>query len=324
MKTDASPLFLGIDTSNYTTSLCVVDCNKRVISEERRLLPVGENAVGLRQSDALFHHTKALPELSSELFSKVSKETGKIVAVGCSTRPRDKDGSYMPCFLAGVSYASGVSHCLNAEYYEFSHQAGHIKAAVETCGNSSLFNDRFISFHVSGGTTEILLTQKNDVSYSCDIVGGTNDLNAGQAIDRTGVALGLKFPCGKHMDELSQKSNAVFSKADLKISVKNGFANLSGLENLAKKRIRNGETAEDISRFVFSYIARVLKTSCEQVREIHGKLPVCFAGGVMSNSLIRNELSTLENVSFAIPKYSCDNAFGIACLCADLWRTRDK
>ena len=52
---------LGIDTSNYATSLAVFDTAGEVICAKKRFLPVKEGQLGLRQSDALFHHTAALP-----------------------------------------------------------------------------------------------------------------------------------------------------------------------------------------------------------------------------------------------------------------------
>ena len=311
-------LFLGIDTSNYTTSLCLSDGDGVIVAESKRLLPVAENACGLRQSDALFCHVKALPILAKTLFDTAHGKgysQSDIAAVGYSARPRDKEGSYMPCFLAGESVAVTLAAALGIDCFDFSHQAGHISAAVHTCGgNVGKTHGKFISFHVSGGTTEILLTEKFGATYSCDIIGGTLDLNAGQAIDRTGVAMELSFPCGREMDSMSQKSERVFSNAELKVSVKDGFINLAGLENMAKKMIENGEPHEDICRFVFSFIAKSLKMACIQARDKVGNLPVCFAGGVMSNTLIRGELCSLGDVFFAKPEYSCDNAYGISLL----------
>ncbi len=59
-------LFLGIDTSNYTTSIALCDECGRVL-QKKRLLPVKNGERGLRQSDAVFHHTKAYPELLEKL-----------------------------------------------------------------------------------------------------------------------------------------------------------------------------------------------------------------------------------------------------------------
>jgi N6-L-threonylcarbamoyladenine synthase len=98
-------LFLGIDTSNYTTSVALCDGTGRVL-QNKRLLPVKSGERGLRQSDAVFHHTKAYPELLAELFDNIDE---KIEAVGVSVSPTTEKGSYMPCFLVGESFASSLS-----------------------------------------------------------------------------------------------------------------------------------------------------------------------------------------------------------------------
>lgn len=305
-------LVLGVDTSNYTTSLSLV-CDGEVVANVRRLLPVKDGEKGLRQSDAVFLHTKALPDLSAELFEKVNFDTAKIVSVGVSARPRDAEGSYMPCFLAGMSFASAVSHSNDIPLYTFSHQGGHIAAAVYSSGKESGYfeNSPFISFHVSGGTTEALLTQFDGDTYSCKIIGGTNDASCGQIIDRAGVSMGLSFPCGKELDALAQNST---KKLPLTVSEKDGYFSMSGLENKVQKFLADTEAKEDIAMFLFNSIASSLRKSSQNLRKVYGNLPIIYAGGVMSNSIIRKELSSLGNVYFASPALSCDNACGTALL----------
>lgn len=305
-----SNYFLGIDTSNYTTSLCITD-GTLIVSEQRQLLPVKDGEQGLRQSDALFHHTKALPELCEKLFDGKNIERDKIRAVGVSMRPRDAEGSYMPCFLAGLSFATAFAKALSVPLYGFSHQCGHIMAAAMSSDVPELLEKEFISFHVSGGTTEVLYVSPLSDNLKCRIIGGTRDLNAGQAIDRCGVALGMHFPCGAQMDLLSQKSDKSFVH---KVSVDGCYCNLSGLENLAKKMIADGCCPEDICKFTFSYIGNTLKAISENVRAEYGNLPILYAGGVMSNTYIRSVLSEFPDVYFAAAHYSCDNAYGSACL----------
>ena len=58
---------IGIDTSNYTTSIAYFDGTDG--ENCSRLLPVKQGELGLRQSDAVFAHTKCLPALSGCLFS---------------------------------------------------------------------------------------------------------------------------------------------------------------------------------------------------------------------------------------------------------------
>ncbi len=304
--------FLGVDTSNYTTSLSLV-CGGTVLANIRQLLPVREGEKGLRQSDAVFLHTKALPSLSEQLFSEYDISDGKICAVGVSSKPRDAEGSYMPCFLAGISYASAVAHSHNAPLFSFSHQSGHICAAVYSSGKDfSYFEELpFISFHVSGGTTEALLTEFDGETYVCKIIGGTNDASCGQIIDRAGVRMGLSFPCGKELDGLSRMSKI---RLPLTVSVKDGYFSVSGLENKVDKFLKEGEEKADIAMYLFKSIAASLKKSSEFLRQIYGERPILYAGGVMSNSIIRQELSSLENVFFASPALSCDNACGTALL----------
>ena len=88
---------LGIDTSNYATSLAVYDSAGGAPVMLKRFLPVKQGGLGLRQSDAVFHHTAAIPQLLEELKQKTNLE--ELSAVGVSTKPRPAEGSYMPCFL---------------------------------------------------------------------------------------------------------------------------------------------------------------------------------------------------------------------------------
>ncbi len=306
-----SIITVGIDTSNYTTSLSLVK-DGEVIKNTRRLLPVAENERGLRQSDALFHHTKALPELLCELFGDAEYDRNALCAVGVSARPRNAQGSYMPCFLSGVSAATAISRSANIPLYEFSHQQGHIEAAFYSSDIPKTTED-FISFHVSGGTTDIVLCKREKGgNVTCDRIGGTTDLNAGQAIDRTGVLMGLRFPCGKELDVMSQSSNAAFGK--IKVSVNGLECSLSGLENKTKAMLSQDVKKEDIAAFLFEYLSTVLSKLTNSLNETYPSLPVLFAGGVMSNTIIRNNLSKRKNVYFATAALSADNACGTALL----------
>ena len=304
--------FLGVDTSNYTTSLSLV-CDGEVALNVRRLLPVKDGEKGLRQSDAVFLHTKALPELSKELFDSCPDAVGKIRAVGVSSKPRDEEGSYMPCFLSGISYASAVAHSYGVPLYNFSHQAGHIAAAIYSSQKGfSYFDEKpFISFHISGGTSEALYTESDDETYLCKIIGGTSDASCGQIIDRAGVEMGFGFPCGKELDALCVNST---KKLPVCVSFKDGYFSMSGLQNKVEKFLSVGESKEDIAMFLFKSIASSIRKCTEYLREQNGNLPVLYAGGVMSNSIIRSELSLLPDVYFASPALSCDNACGTALL----------
>jgi len=309
----ANKIFVGLDTSNYTTSCAIFDSNGEILDNIKILLPVKEGERGLRQSEAVFAHIKNI-QLISELVKEKVKDC-EIEAIGYSAFPRDIDGSYMPCFLVGESIAKMISVFSGASIYRFSHQAGHIRAAVYS-SEVALENEDFIAFHVSGGTTEIVNVTPNDNYYKINIIGGSNDLHAGQAIDRIGVYMGMKFPCGKEMEEYAKKNRKEIPRYN--ISVKNYTCNLSGLENLALDLYEKTKDKELTSAFVFDFLSRVLEKITLNLRKEYPTRKIIYGGGVLSNGIIKNRLlSKFNNVYFAEPQFSSDNAAGIALLARD-------
>ena len=309
-----TPCFLGFDTSNYTTSVAACTYAGEVVANFKIPLPVKEGQRGLRQSDAVFEHVRNLPTLMSRLQEFLANGGYEPIAVGVSTKPRDAEGSYMPCFLSGRAAASAFAAARNLPVYEFSHQNGHIMAALYSCGRTDLLESKqFFAFHVSGGTTEALLGKPNGTAFDVTLVGETDDINAGQAIDRVGVAMGLAFPCGREMEALAASyEGKVYSHP---ICVRDGRCSLSGAENIALRIYRETGDPRAVSAFVFDFIGKTLFAMGESIEERYGRLPVIFAGGVMSNRLMRTRLSARFDASFAEPEFSADNAAGIALLC---------
>ncbi len=308
-------VFVGIDTSNYTTSCAISNENGEVLHNFRILLPVKYGERGLRQSDAVFAHIKNF-KLISNMIRENCKDY-KILAIGYSAFPRDTQGSYMPCFLTGETVANMLSAFSGAEIYAFSHQSGHIRSAIYSSGLRPSI-DEFISFHVSGGTTEVLKIKKTaDEYYDIKLLGGSVDLHAGQAVDRVGVAMGLNFPCGKEMEKLALSNSSKIPSP--KICVNGYDCNLSGLENLAINMFAKSQDKSLISAYVFEFIGKTLEKITENLRKEYIDLPILYAGGVMSNSIIKTRLDEkFKNVFFATPEFSADNASGISLL------TREK
>ena len=129
-------IYLGFDTSNYTTS---VACCGDVSLNIRKLLEVKKGERGLRQSDALFQHIKSLPDLFRELSEKINMNDVK--GIGVSVSPRSVNGSYMPVFIAGQSFAKVCADALGVPIYTFSHQEGHIMAGIYSCGDYKLLEN---------------------------------------------------------------------------------------------------------------------------------------------------------------------------------------
>ncbi len=308
-------IVLGIDTSNYTTSLCIAGIDGRVIENIKAPLPVKEGEVGLRQSDAVFFHTKNLPAVFKRANGIISE--CDVVCIGVSERPRDAEGSYMPCFLSGVAAATALSESMGIPIYTCSHQAGHIAAAMYS---SALDRDgvegEFTAFHVSGGTTEMLRCKRTLQGIEAHIIGQTKDLNAGQAVDRCGVMLGLEFPCGAQLERKALDYYASHDRVGgFCVSVKGLDCCLSGLENLAKKAYLQSQDEGYTAAFVLEYIAKTLIKMTDAATELYGRSVLLYAGGVMSNSIIRKRLTQrYPHARFASPEYSSDNAAGVALL----------
>ena len=297
---------IGIDTSNYTTSIALFDgfggenCSK--------LLPVKHGELGLRQSDAVFAHIKSLPELSGRLFSNVEKNS--ITAIGVSTRPRAVEGSYMPCFMVGYSHAKLLSNALQIPLVEVSHQQGHVAASLWSANRLNLMDEPHLAWHLSGGTTELLLVEPDGKNVKCAKIGGTSDISAGQLIDRTGQLLDLPCPSGKHLDALSSEA---IMKETFRVKCSEMVFSLSGVQNKVQQFHALHEKPVETAAYALRCVAKAVYVATEQALKAYPGLPVVFSGGVASNSMLRKVIAPLNPV-FAQPQYSTDNAMGVAVL----------
>lgn len=302
--------FLGIDTSNYTTSIAFLSADSSVV-QQKMPLPVSQGTVGLRQSEAVFAHVKQLGGLMNRFLAGVNEN---ISAVGVSASPRDEEGSYMPCFLAGKMCAESISAVLHVPLYEFSHQAGHIAAAIYDAKQDFLLNQEFLAFHVSGGTTQCLLVspaQNSEKPFKIKTVSQSLDLHAGQVIDRVGAMLGLKFPAGAELEKLAGGSTR---KYPVKIAFKGLDCCLSGIENQCGKLIADGAKPCDVAGFCIDSIEYAILGMTERVTAKYPRTKLLYAGGVMSNRQIRESVTQKFDAAFANPVFSTDNAAGIAVL----------
>ena len=310
--------FLGIDTSCYTTSCAIVNDKGDIVGEARKLLEVPDGKRGLQQSNMVFQHTRALPALMKEL------PQVPLTAIGVSAFPRREEGSYMPAFLVSKGQGETLGHMMGIPVYEFSHQENHILAAVRKQGGP--LDQPFFSLHLSGGTTELLYCQPQGSGImETELIGGTMDLHGGQFVDRVGVALGLHFPTGAELDRLSQAGEGY---DPLPGSVKEGRISFGGPCSEALRRIERAQvetmTAGEkeafqgaMGRAVFHAMANSLEKMLAYHLEKHPVKYLIAVGGVMSNGFLRGRLERFcrrQHITalFAEPRYSVDNATGVA------------
>ena len=297
---------IGFDTSNYTTSIAWFDGSNG--DNCSRLLPVRQGELGLRQSDAVFAHIKGLPELSGRLFCHA--DTDEIQAIGVSTRPRAVEGSYMPCFLVGYSHAKLLADLHKVPLFEVSHQQGHVAASLWSAGRMDLMDEPHLAWHLSGGTTELLLVEPNGKNVRCTKIGGTTDISAGQLIDRTGQLLQLPFPAGKHLDALSE---AALCRDVFPVKCRDLSFSLSGIQNKVTEFHRKHEDSVETAAYALRCVCLAVQKATRNARKAYPGLSVVFSGGVASNAMLRRVMLP-EGAVFCEPRYSTDNAMGVAVL----------
>lgn len=223
----------------------------------------------------------------------------------------------MPCFLAGSGMGRCVAQALGVPFYAWSHQQGHLAAAAWSAGRLELLDRPFLAWHLSGGTTELLLATPTGDAVAAAAIGGTTDISAGQLIDRTGVLLGLDFPAGKALDGLAREGTGKIKPFPVKV---NGLSfSLSGMENKVKALAEAGEEKKEIARFVLDTLANTVRLCTVNAQDQHPGLPVLCSGGVASNTRLRYVLTEFCQAVFSAPEYATDNAMGIALLTYRAW-----
>lgn len=298
---------LGIDTSCYTTSVALASSG-RIVFSERKLLSVPDGERGLRQADGVFQHVKALPALLGKLLDEAPDAVIKAVCV--SSRPRDREDSYMPVFATGEAFAQSIAASLRVPLFKTSHQQGHIRAALV---DSGVPTGKFVALHLSGGTTQTVLTDEN---LAITEIGGTSDLNAGQLVDRTGVLMGLHFPCGPELEKLAVKGE---SRSLIPVSKDKLTVSFSGAENKVKQLLESGETYENTAMEVYHFLSRSIAHLVVNAAHEAKVKQVLLAGGVASSRLLREllparvkKLDSNIKLHFGKPELSGDNACGVA------------
>ena len=310
-------VYLGIDTSCYTTSLFFMDREGQVAAEARRILKVKPGGCGLQQSEMLYQHTRNLPELMEEA---ARGHSFTVRGIGVSARPRPREDSYMPAFLAGLGFARSLAALYGIPLWQISHQENHLEAALWSANGPDA--DRFLFLHASGGTTDLLLAEKENAAYRLTEIGGSLDLHAGQFVDRVGVALGLGFPAGPALEQLAEQHTEI---PEIPVSVHKTKVSLSGpctwvLRAIGKAKPETEESPIAAANLAAGVQWGLVETFVRMIRNgaaEHNVKHVILAGGVCANRWIRNhivEKLAKRNIRVWMPdnRYSGDNASGCA------------
>lgn len=299
---------MGFDTSCYTTSIAILDMQGALLADCRRMLMVKPGGRGLAQSEMVFQHTRNMPAVLEEALDKVA---GAPAAIGVTNCPRPLPNSYMPAFLVGAGFAKALALSHRVPIFSLSHQENHILAGVWSAGGP--VSNRFLAVHASGGTSEIVLVERKGSAFDLRLLGGSIDLQAGQFVDRIGVALSLPFPAGRHLETLARTATG---SVRLPVSADGLSVSFSGPASHAARLIAAGGEPAEIAHAVETCIAETLARLIQAGISESGVTDILLAGGVMANQHIRRylreRLAQIGNLFFPAPAYSPDNAIGAA------------
>ena len=290
-------VYLGIDTSCYTTSVALIGREGGLVGEARRILQVKPGCRGLQQSEMVFQHTRNLPILLEE----VLKKPLKVIGIGVSARPRPLEDSYMPAFLVGLGLARSLAAVNEIPLWQISHQENHLEAGLWSAQGPDA--DRFLLLHASGGTTDLLLAEKQtDSTYALTQAGGSKDLHAGQ------------FPAGAALEQLAATAADCI---ELPVAVHQGDVSLSGPATAALRKIEAGADPAALAAGVQYALAETFVRMIRNVAAQKEIFDVLLVGGVVSNAYIRRhmiEKLAKRRIRVWIPesRFSPDNAAGCA------------
>lgn len=301
-------VFLGLDTSCYTTSVAVFSETGDLLQDRRQILKVKRGGCGLMQNEMVYQHTRALPSLLEAVLS----EEYSVTAIGVSEKPRPQAESYMPAFLVGLGTARSLAGALHVPLFLESHQENHLRAGLwSACWEPER---DFLMLHASGGTTDVLLVKGEGKGFRLEPVGGSRDLHAGQFIDRVGVALDLQFPAGPSLERMAATAEG---ELEVPVSVEGCSCSLSGPATNALRKLAAGAEGAEVALATEVCLGKTFGRMLANGAQKYGVKDVLLVGGVASNRRIKAECEgILSGAGVAMhcagAEYSCDGAVGNA------------
>ncbi len=306
-------LILGIESSCDETAAAVVRDGREVLSNViSSQIDIHKKFGGVVPEVASRKHLEIINSVIDDALKEANVTFDDIDAIGVTYAP-----GLVGALLIGVSTAKALAFALNKPLIGVHHIRGHI------CANFIEHKDLkppFVCLVASGGHSHIVLVE----DYTkFKILGQTRDDAAGEAFDKVARVLGLGYPGGPKIDKAAKDGdeNAIFFKRvsfgkdsyDFSFSgIKTGVINY--LHNLEQK----GETynTNDVAASFQKSVVDVLTDNLIKAAKDYGINKVALAGGVASNSKLREELDKKRGdieVFYPSPIYCTDNAAMIAC-----------
>ena len=212
--------------------------------------------------------------------------------------------------LVGVSYAKALSYAINKPLTPTNHIEGHIAANYIT---HKELKPPFLCLIISGGHTHLVhIKDYNDF----EILGKTRDDAIGEAFDKVARVIGLGYPGGPKVDKLAKEGTACIELP--KTHMEGLDFSFSGVKTaIINLHHKNSEIDKaNLCASFEKYVTDILLENAIKAAKQIGTKKIALAGGVSSNSYIRQSFINLENKGYHIyypePILCTDNAAMIA------------
>ena len=307
---------LGIESSCDDTAAAVIS-NSVILSDIVASQSIHELYGGVVPELASREHQKLILPVVKKALEKAKINTSNLSAIAFTNGP-----GLIGSLMVGTSFAKSMSLALKIPLISVNHMKAHILAHFIKDPENSNPSFPFLALTISGGHTQIV---KVNSYFEMHELGKTLDDAAGEAFDKSGKVIGLKYPAGPEIDKLSKKGDPnKFKFTKPKVSGLN--FSFSGLKtnflNFINKQVRINEdfvkdNLYDICASLQHVIVDILMDKLIKASKETGINTIVICGGVSANSEIRKMLkvnSEKHNWKVHIPKlsYTTDNAAMIA------------
>ena len=275
---------LAIESSCDETAVAVVEDGRKVLADciasQADLHAVYGGVVPEIASRC---HVEAIAPLAEKALKEAGIEKSEIDAVGVTFAP-----GLIGALLVGVNFAKAAALELGVPLIPVHHIRGHIAA------NYLAYPDLeppFLCLAISGGNS---LLVRVDTYTDMKILGATRDDAAGECFDKTARVLGLPYPGGRPVEQLSQGGDD--SRYEFPIGHVEGNPydmSFSGLKTAVINLVHNCEQkGEELDRpslaasFTRAVSLSLVPRTIQAAKEF-GLEKVVVAGGVAANKRIR-------------------------------------
>lgn len=302
---------LGIESSCDETSASIVkNGTEEIATVISSQIDIHKDYGGVVPEIASRHHVKNITIVLEECLEKANMKMEDIDAIAITYGP-----GLIGSLLVGLEAAKTLSFVYQKPLIPVHHIAGHIYA------NSLVGELQFplLAVVVSGGHTEIIEMRDH---YQFEKLGGTLDDAIGECYDKVARVIGLEYPGGPKIDQLSVEGEPTY-KLPLPLQdgsyhfsfsgLKSAVINLVHNEEQRGQEIRQADLAASFQNIAVSSItSKVRKAIVDK-----GIQNVIVAGGVAANKGLRKAMEELcdeLHVHLSIPpmKYCTDNGTMIA------------